>query len=51
MDHLYTHMAVFPKDKSGKNNLGPVKVKIMTDQMSCNVEAMKTGQEREKIIG
>ena len=38
-------------DKSGKNNLGPVKVRIVMDQMSGNVEAMKTGQEREKIIG
>ena len=35
-------------DKSGKNSLGLVKVRIVTDQMSGNVEAMKTGREREK---
>lgn len=35
---------VGPSDKSGKNRLGPVKVRIVTDQMSGNVEAMKTGR-------
>ena len=38
---------VRPSDKSSKNSLVPVKVRIVTDQMSRNVEAMKTG----KIIG
>ena len=44
---------VGPSDKSGKNtnSLGLVKVRIVMDQMSGNVEAMKTGREREKIIG